>query len=54
VDVDDHAQRAIEAVVLFGREVVELLKRQGFIALQESVPGVLKLLDLLPAAINRV
>jgi hypothetical protein len=50
VDVDDHTQRAIEAVVLFGCEVVEFLKRQGFVALQESVPGVLKLLDLLPAA----
>lgn len=48
--VDNHAQCAIEAVVLFWREVVELLKRDGFVALQESVPGVLELLDLPLAA----
>ena len=37
-------------MVLLRGEVVELLKRRGFVALQESVPGALKLLDLPPAA----
>ncbi len=50
MEVDDYAQRAIEAVVLLRGEVVQLLECQGFVALQESVPGALKLLDLLTAA----
>jgi hypothetical protein len=50
MDVDDHTQRAIEAVVLLWGEVVQLLKCQGFVALQESDSGALKLLDLLSAA----
>jgi hypothetical protein len=50
MDVDDHTQRAIEAVVLLRGEVIQLLECQGFVALQECVPGALKLLDLLTAA----
>ena len=40
--VDDHTQGAIEAVVLFRAQVVQLLKRQGFLAGQQGVPVALQ------------
>jgi hypothetical protein len=45
VDVDDLAQRAVEAVTLLRGEIVEFLQCEGFVALQESVPVALELGD---------
>jgi hypothetical protein len=45
VGVDDHAQRAVEDVALLRDEVVQLLQREGFVALQKGVPVALELGD---------
>jgi hypothetical protein len=45
VGVDDYAQHAVEAVVLFWGELVQLLQCEGFVALQEGVPVALELGD---------
>jgi hypothetical protein len=51
--VDDHAQRAVEAVALLRGEVVQLLQREGFVALQQGVPVALELGDA-PGASSEV
>ncbi len=39
----DHTQPAIEVVVLFGAQVVELLECEGLVAGEESIPVTLEL-----------
>ena len=43
--MDDHAQGAVEVVVLFRGKVVEFLGREGFVIREESVPVALELGD---------
>ena len=41
VDVDDRAQRAVEAVALFRGKSIQLLEREGFVTPQQGVPVAL-------------
>ncbi len=43
--VDDHAQGAVEVVVLLRAQVVELLEGEGLVAGEQSVPVTLELED---------
>ena len=52
MDVDDHAQRRVEAVALLRGEVVQLLQCEGFVALQEGIPVALELGDAAGPALD--
>ena len=50
--VDDHTQRAIEAVVLLRGQVVQLLKRHGFVAGKQGLLVALQLGDAPGASLD--
>jgi hypothetical protein len=52
VDVDDHAQRTIEAVALLLGEIVQLLGCESYEALQEGVPVALEFGDAAGSSLN--
>jgi hypothetical protein len=48
----DHTQPAIEVVVLFGAQVVELLEGEGLVASEEGIPVALDLDDAVGSSPN--